>query len=252
MGERGSRTANQIGQSMKSATFSCAAPDCYEILGVSSAASQEEIKGAFRRLALIWHPDHNGSDTAAAERFKVIRRAYELLVNPGRRRRYDAARSSVDPYGAAPGRCREGTEEAAETAAACRVDELLREAFGIGEAGHRQPNLGNDLRFDLQVDGPLAVRGGTEAIAYDRLVPCSRCAGAGRTAGRTCGSCGGDAVEVQRVRLQVRVPPGAVSGERLRLAGAGDQLSPNHGAADLLIHLLVVDQDAPAEVKGKV
>ncbi|OIP88373.1 MAG: hypothetical protein AUK55_16210 [Syntrophobacteraceae bacterium CG2_30_61_12] len=98
---------------MKSAASPCAAPDCYEILGVSSAASQEQIKGAFRRLALVWHPEHNGNDTAGAEHFKVIRRAYELLVNPGRGSRYDAAREFEGSPGAAPVHCREGPEDAA-------------------------------------------------------------------------------------------------------------------------------------------
>jgi len=234
---------------MKSAASPCAAPDCYEILGVSSAASQEQVKGAFRRLALIRHPDQNGNDTDAAEHFKVIRRAYELLVNPGRRRRYDAAREFEGSSGAEPVHCREGPEDAA---AAVRVDELLREAFGITGAEHWQQDSGNDLRFDLQIDGERAVRGGAETIAYDRLVPCSRCAATGSAGNRTCGQCGGDAVEVQRVRLQVRIPPGAATGDRLRLAGAGDQLTPTGAAADLVIHLLVVDRDAAAQGKAEV
>jgi len=152
--------------------------DYYEILGVSRDASEEDIKKAYRRLALKYHPDRNPGDKEAEERFKEITEAYEVLSDPQKRRQYDQfGRRAFAPGGAAA---------AAGTAGfGLDLDEALRvfmEAFGgsgsifddffgmaRGTRTRRAPDRGADLRLDLEVDFEEAALGSEREVSYSVL-----------------------------------------------------------------------------------
>lgn len=213
----------------------------YGILGVSVAASQEEIKSAFRKLALLWHPDRNHKDGCAAERFQVIHRAYEQLADPKKRRCYDDLRG----FGRGRAKVRASWCEDGAVEQEVNFDDLLREVFGVCRVDRGNGGGCNDLRFDLQLHRDQAERGGAEHIEYEKQVPCPQCAipGGNGATGTDCGECGGTSLVLRRVRLQIRVPSGSEEGDRLRLMGAGDQWAPAGTAGDLVIYLHVVDRE---------
>ncbi|RME96344.1 MAG: molecular chaperone DnaJ, partial [Alphaproteobacteria bacterium] len=120
----------------------------YKILGVSIDSGQEEIKTAFRRLALRWHPDRHPQDDAANERFRRILEAYENLVDGKRRRRYDRLKGYD--------RIRRGAESSGfSTGAEAAVDyiSILEEAFGIDIGRRSYRPCGPDVLFELQLSG---------------------------------------------------------------------------------------------------
>jgi len=183
--------------------------DYYEILGVSRDASEEDIKKAYRRLALKYHPDRNPGDKEAEERFKEITEAYEVLSDPQKRRQYDQfGRRAFAPGGAAA---------AAGTAGfGLDLDEALRvfmEAFGgsgsifddffgmaRGTRTRRAPDRGADLRLDLEVDFEEAALGSEREVSYSVLQECAACGGSGAAPGsrpQVCPNCRGTGVEVR-------------------------------------------------------
>jgi molecular chaperone DnaJ len=185
--------------------------DFYAILGVSRSAEASEIKKAYRRLAKQYHPDSNpGQDTT--EKFQEINRAYEVLNNPELKRKYDMF-----------GERGLGTSAASDAAAGSspfggggfgqEVDlgDLFDSFFGGGGMGgrggprtrQRGPVVGDDLRFDLEVDFKTAVFGGEEKVRIRHLETCGTCSGNGVKPGSkvtTCSTCGGTGVTVQVTR----------------------------------------------------
>jgi molecular chaperone DnaJ len=185
--------------------------DFYAILGVSRNADASEIKKAYRRLAKQYHPDSNpGQDTT--EKFQEINRAYEVLNNPDLKRKYDMF-----------GERGLGTSAASDAAAGSspfggggfgqEVDlgDLFDSFFGgggmggrgAGRARQRGPIVGDDLRFDLEVDFKTAVFGGEEKVRIRHLETCGTCSGSGVKPGSkvtTCSTCGGTGVTVQVTR----------------------------------------------------
>jgi molecular chaperone DnaJ len=210
----------------------------YEILGVSVRASQEQIKKAFRELAFRLHPDRNPRNALAAEQFRRILEAYEILMNPATRSDYDRQRGLAAQAG--PG-ARNGKAE-------CRNvprDEILREFFG--DALHTVEARGtrkSDLRFDLQVPRGAAETGSYEWIEYHRLVYCHECVGKsgnGGMAGETCRQCQGDGELEEKCSLRVWIPAGCRQGMRLRIPARGDQPQPGDVSGDLVIFIHVVE-----------
>lgn len=223
--------------------------DLYALLGVKPEASADEIKRAYRKLAVELHPDRNG-DPAAAERLKDVTAAYRTLSSAVRRRRYDEER---------------------------------RRAAGLRRRWEGPPRKarGSDLRYRLVVPFETGVRGGTHAVEYPRqrtcgacggtgaegtsfrsggaLPPCSDCDGAGRIVvgvgtractrceGRgvapleCCGSCGGRGRVEARESVEVTVPAGIGTGRRLRLTGYGDEGAGGGGPGDLFVLVTVAD-----------
>lgn len=186
--------------------------DFYAILGVSRSADAAEIKKAYRRLAKQYHPDSNpGQDTT--EKFQEINRAYEVLNNPDLKKKYDMF-----------GEQGLGTSAASDAAAGSspfgggfgqEVDlgDIFDSFFGGGGMGGRGggarsqrtrgPIVGDDLRFDLEVDFKTAVFGGEEKVRIRHLETCGTCSGSGVKPGSkvsTCGVCGGSGVTVQVTR----------------------------------------------------
>lgn len=154
--------------------------DYYAVLGVARTASHEEIKRAYRRLAVQYHPDRNPGDHAAEERFKACVEAYAVLSQSDKRRHYDqAGHAAFTSQGGAAG------IDLAE------VLESIRDMFRSGKRHSRHPN---DVSYNLDISFEEAARGAEKPIHIDRQVPCPECAGTGAAVGTvpsTCLACKG-------------------------------------------------------------
>lgn len=217
----------------------------YKILGVSVGASQEEIKKAFRGLALRWHPDRNPRDYQAPKRFREVLEAYETLIDPMRRRRYDQMRGHGKPKEAPQTR-------SYDTSAGnpFSYEDVLGELFGIQWNLCSERRI-NDLRFDLQVFRSSLGRETHERIYYQRVVYCHECHGNGKNRSRSsCRKCYGIGELEEDCTLHVRIPPDIQDGTRLRVSGAGDRPLPGRPAGDLVIVLHVVDSWGEARRAG--
>lgn len=184
--------------------------DFYAILGVSRNAEPAEIKRAYRQLAKKYHPDSNpGEDTT--EKFQEINRAYEVLNNPDLKKKYDmfgeAGLGTSAASDAAAGSPFGGAYGGAEVDIGDIFDSFFGGGMGGGRASARArakaPMVGDDLRFDLELDFKTAVFGGEEKVRIRHLETCTTCTGNGVKPGSkvsTCTSCGGTGVTVQVTR----------------------------------------------------
>jgi molecular chaperone DnaJ len=170
----------------------------YEILGIERNASDAEIKRAFRKLAQQWHPDVS-PEAAAAERFKEINEAYQVLSDPQRRQMYDlVGKAGLGDMGGA------GSPFAEGFAGFGDLFDAVFSGMGGTAAGARRGRRpgGSDLRYDLRVTFDEAVRGVEKEIEFDLLDRCSTCGGSGAAPGSTpsvCSTCGGRG-EIRSVR----------------------------------------------------
>ncbi len=174
--------------------------DYYEVLGVGRGAGAEEIKKAFRKLARQYHPDANRNDPAAAEKFKEINEAYEVLSDAEKRARYDQfGHAGVDGGGFDPGAGGPfgGFGQGGfGDFAGFGFDDILETFFGGGNRAQarRGPERGHDLRIDLSISLQEAAFGGEKEIELAKEESCGSCRGTGAAAGtspRACPSCGG-------------------------------------------------------------
>ncbi len=203
----------------------------YQILGVPTTATPDEIKRAYRKLAVKFHPDRNPGDSKAEERFKEISEAYDVLKDSKKREIYDqfgatGARGgfSGDPFGGFRGAGR-GPRGAAGESFQDLFGDIFEDLFrpgaaaGGGAAGFRgaQRARPRDLQYNLQITMEEAASGAQPTIHFVR-----QRAGASETA-----------------KLAVQVPPGVKSGQKLKLRGEGDQGEGGQSTSDLfvLIHI---------------
>jgi molecular chaperone DnaJ len=207
----------------------------YKILGISEGATQEEVKKAFRMLALRWHPDHNPQDPIAAERFKEALEAYETLINPLRRSKYDQTKG----HGKVRKKSHNGRQRVKESKSFYK--DIIEEIFGF-QTEKTVERGKTDLRFDLQVFRSALENGAYEQVSYKRLTFCSECSRNGRMAPvSSCRLCHGSGELEETCSVRVWVPPKSRQGTRLRIPGAGDRLSPKMPPGDLVIMLHIVD-----------
>lgn len=244
--------------------------DYYEVLGVSRNASDDELKGAYRRLAMQHHPDRNPDSEEAEAHFKESKEAYEVLSDPRKRAAFDQfGHAGVDSAGGAGG----GMGGAG-------FRDIFDEVFGdiFGGRGGERVYRGADLRYDLTMSLEEAVFGTTEKIRVPSKVVCQDCSGSGATVGTSpvsCSTCNGQGqVRVQqgffsiqqtcpRCRgtgkvisdpcktcrgegrlheyktLSVKVPPGVDNGDRIRLAGEGESGERGGPPGDLYVEVTV-------------
>ncbi len=250
--------------------------DYYDVLGVEKQASASEIKKAYRRVAMKFHPDRNPDDAAAEEKFKEASEAYEILSDEEKRAAYDQyGHAGVDPQMGGAGGGFGGS------AFSDIFGDVFGDIFGGGGGGGRSrggSTRGADLRYNLELSLEQAVHGDTLQIKVPTLVACEVCDGTGAKKGsspkvcETCGghgqvrmqqgffsvqqtcptcrgtgqvisdpcsSCHGEGRKEQTKTLSVKVPPGVDTGDRIRLTGEGEQGISGGPPGDLYVQVHV-------------
>ncbi len=172
--------------------------DYYAVLGVSSNASQEEIKSAYRKLAKQYHPDLHPGDNAAAEKFKEINDAYSIVGDPDKRAKYDRGEMDMDgaggfnPFGG--GFSATGFDD---------IFDMFSGAFGFGGGRRRTQNTsGSDISYDLELTFMESILGCKKTVTFNRVEKCATCNGSGAKDAnslKTCDKCGGTG-QVRRVQ----------------------------------------------------
>ena len=180
--------------------------DFYEILGVSKSASADEIKKAYRKVAMQYHPDKNPGDKSAEEKFKAAAEAYEILSNPDKKQRYDQ-------YGHAGVSGASGGGQGG-FGGGMRMEDIFEnfgDVFGEGFFGgggrssggrSRGGNRGSNLRVKVKLNFEEVLKGAHKTIKVKKYVRCETCAGVGakdKSSVQNCGTCGGSG-QVRRVQ----------------------------------------------------
>ena len=247
--------------------------DYYEVLGVARDASDQEIKSAYRKLAVKYHPDKNPGSKDAEEKFKEAAEAYSVLSDSDKRARYDR-------FGHAG---MQGGFSGFDPATFSDFGDILGDFFGFGDLfgmGRRRggPERGADLRYDLKISFRDAAFGLKSKIKIPRQEQCSSCGGSGAAKGkgpvtcsacqgmgqvryqqgffsisRTCGQCNGEGRVIRdpcetchgrgRLRrekvLELKIPAGVDNGTRLRIQGEGEAGGRGGPPGDLYVVLYV-------------
>ncbi|MDF3075141.1 MAG: dnaJ [Alphaproteobacteria bacterium] len=254
-----------------------AGQDYYSILGCERGASAEDLKKAYRKLAMQHHPDRNPGDKAAEQKFKEISHAYDVLKD-------DQKRAAYDRYGAAAfenGSGRGGPGGGFEFNFGAGFADIFEEMFGMGGAANARrqqqgSGRGSDLRYNLEISLEEAFNGSEARIRVPSSIACEDCSGSGAASGskpitcpacqgrgrmraqqgfftveRTCSQCQGAGKVIEnpcrkcsgagRVRqertLQVKIPAGVEDGTRIRLAGEGEAGMRGAATGDLYVFL---------------
>jgi molecular chaperone DnaJ len=212
-------------------------PTYYEILEVLRESSLEEIRTAYRRLALKYHPDKNPGDQVAEDRFKLVSEAYQVLADPEKRQLYDlygdAGLAGLDISAFT------GFEEVFNS-----FEEAFEDFFNFGRSRDRrdQPQPGADMRQPVVLTLEEAARGLETSLTVERRVSCPQCQGDGaepRSPRQTCSLCQGAGVFNEKKQMQVRIPPGVDTGTRLRLRGEGESGTQGAPPGDLYLEICV-------------
>lgn len=175
--------------------------DYYEVLGVSKSASADEIKKAYRKIAMQYHPDRNPGDKAAEEKFKEAAEAYDVLSNADKKAQYDRFGHAGMGGAASGGFGGQGgmrMEDIFQNFGDIFGDDMFGSFFGGqrgGGGGRRQGSRGANLRVKLKMSFAEIANGANKKIKVKKYVPCNTCAGSGakdKNAVQTCGTCGGN------------------------------------------------------------
>ncbi len=204
------------------------AKDYYDILGVSRSASDKEVRQAYRKLARKHHPDVNPGDKQAEGRFKQINRAYEVLSDAEKRKRYDHYGEQWEQAEAFEQARGAGGASGAWYSQSFDLGDVF--GRGGGEApggifesffGRRGPTRGQNVEYAAEVTLEEAFRGTTRTLELQSEGPCDTCGGSGQIAGAVCHVCQGTGVLLKPKRIEVKIPPGVGQGSRVRIAGEG-------------------------------
>lgn len=234
--------------------------DYYSVLGVARDASEAEIKKAYRRLALKWHPDRHKDDSRAEaeSRFKQLSEAYEVLSDAEKRAKYDRfgedwKHGQEVPPPSGGGRSMSPEEFEQMFGGAGGFSDFFREMFGddvrrdfgSGRPG-RHPRYryrGADLRAELALPVSDALAGGKRSVEVPTRSGCPSCGGVGNLQGHICPACAGVG-EVQRLRkVDLKIPAELRARTRLRLSGLGEPGEAGGEAGDLILELRLVDDE---------
>jgi DnaJ-class molecular chaperone len=220
------------------------AKDYYSTLGVKKGATQKEIKSAFRKLARKHHPDVNPGDKAAEERFKEINEAHDVLSDTEKRAKYDRygenweqaeafekARAQYGGGAGGPGYSetftfdindllrRQGGGRTRTEGGGFDFGDVLGGIFGGG--GRRQQMRGQNVEYETDITLEEAYHGTTRTLQMQKEETCPTCGGTGQIANAVCHTCGGSGAVMRPKRLEVKIPAGAQTGTRVRIAGEG-------------------------------
>lgn len=217
----------------------------YDVLGVKRNASDKEIRAAYRKLARKYHPDVNPNDQSSEERFKEINSAYEVLSESDKRQKYDRYGAQWEHADQLEGmQNRQGTWDFNSGAAGGTgdlgsiFDSLFkRERAGRGSMRRR----GRDVETRADISLEEAFRGTARTVAAGAAENCADCRGSGRVGQATCHSCNGSGARSGSRRLEVKVPPGAKTGSRIRVAGEGEAGFGGAQSGDLYLVVNVLD-----------
>ena len=254
--------------------------DYYEVLGVNKSASPDQIKSAYRKLAVKHHPDKNKGDKAAEEKFKEASEAYHVLSNSERKQNYDNFGHAAFENGGG-GRGGFGNFDFSSSFSDI-FEDFFGEGFGGGRRSRRSNNRGSDLRYDLSITLEESFTGKKQDIKFSTSEKCETCKGSGSKPGhdvsscsmcgghgqvrssqgfftvqQTCPQCSGSGEEItnpcsscsgqgkQQVskRISVTIPKGVDDGTRIRLSGKGEAGSRGAGNGDLYLFINVYSHD---------
>lgn len=249
--------------------------DYYEVLGVAKTASDDEIKKAYRKLAMKYHPDRNPDNPEAEEKFKEASEAYEVLSDSEKRSMYDRMGHNAfeGGFGGAGG----GFGGFSAEDIFSQFGDIFGGAFGGGGNRQQRQRKGSDLRYVLELSLEEAIKGVTKDITftspatcdvcdgkgtknssdietcktchgsgYVRMSqgffsvqqPCGTCRGQGKIIKNPCSHCRGSGVSNRQQTLEVKIPAGVDNGDRIRLTGKGEAIRDGV-AGDLYVEVVV-------------
>ena len=254
--------------------------DYYDVLGINKSASPDQIKSAYRKLAVKHHPDKNKGDKASEEKFKEASEAYHILSNTERKQNYDNFGHAAFENGGG-GRGGFGNFDFSSNFSDI-FEDFFGEGFGGGRRSRKSNNRGSDLRYDLSISLNEAFSGKKQDIKFSTSEKCDICKGTGSKPGHSpstcsmcgghgqvrssqgfftvqqtcpqcggsgeqithpCASCGGQGKKQASKRLSVTIPKGVDDGTRIRLAGKGEAGSRGAGSGDLYLFINVYSHD---------
>jgi molecular chaperone DnaJ len=263
--------------------------DYYELLGVAKNATEDELKKAYRKKAVQYHPDKNPGNKEAEEMFKKVSEAYEALKDPEKRAAYDRFGHAAFQQGAGP----RGGGGMGGAGGFHDPFDIFREVFGQGGGGGFEeffgggnggggPGRGSDLRYDIEITLEEAAQGAEKEISFRKLGECGHCHGSGAEPGskrttcpacrgagqvttsrgffhvrqvcptchgsgnrfeKVCSKCNGEGRVNETAKINVKIPPGVDTGNKLRSTGNGEAGAGGGEAGDLYIVVHVKDHE---------
>jgi molecular chaperone DnaJ len=247
--------------------------DYYEVLGVGRDADEKAIKGAYRKLAMQYHPDRNPDDAVAEQKFREATEAYDVLKDDQKRVAYDRMGHAAFEQNAGFGGAGAGASGFSDI-----FDEMFSDFMGGNRKQRGQPNKGSDLRYNITVSLEEAFSGDSKTITIPVASTCETCKGSGaepgtkpstcgacggrgrvraqqglftvertcppcqgmgQTISSPCGSCGGQGRVQKNKTLNVTIPAGVDTGTRIRLSGEGEAGQRSGVSGDLYIFINV-------------
>jgi molecular chaperone DnaJ len=252
--------------------------DCYDVLGVTKSASKDEIKKAYRKLALKFHPDKTEGDKASEEKFREASEAYHILSDGKRKANYDQFGHAAFEGAGGGGQSSGGFD----TSSFSDIFEDFFSDFSGGSSSGRSSNRGNDLRYDVSISLEDAYKSIEKNVKYTTYKTCSSCSGSGaakgskpvkcnycsgrgkvrtnqgfftvqqtcpqcsgygETIGKPCSACNSNGKVQANENVTVKIPKGVDDGTRIRVSGKGEAGSKGGSNGDLYLFISINNHD---------